>query len=319
MSLIAMLKGAGPNGFGNRSTAEEVTSNLDLTGKSYLVTGCRSGLGLETLRVLGLRGAHLIAVARSEENARLALKSSSVKGTPIPCDLSEPASVRACVGVVKQLNQPLDGIICNAGIMALPKLEQKYGLERQFLTNYIDHFIMVTGLLETLADDGRVVMLSSSAHRYAHGGIVFENLSGERGYSPWQAYGQSKLACLLFAKELAKRFAGSRRTANALHPGFILTNLQRHMNPMARVIFALIGPLLFKSIQQGAATQCYLAVHPEVASVSGQYFADCNPTQPSSQAEDQVLAARLWELSETISSSTAKSINRVFARSLAPL
>lgn len=301
MSLLALLKGAGPNGFGNGSTAEEVTRGLDLTGKSYLITGCSSGLGLETLRVLGSRGACLIAVARSEENARLALQSSSATGTPVSCDLSEPASVRACVEVVKRLGRPLDGIICNAGIMALPKLEQKYGLERQFLTNHIGHFILVTGLLRTLTDDGRVVMLSSSAHHMARGeGIAFDNLSGERGYSPWQAYGHSKLACLLFAKELAKRFAGSRRTANALHPGFIRTNLQRHMNPMARAALALLCPLLLKSIPQGAATQCYLAANPQAASFSGRYFADCNPARPSSQAEDQALAARLWEVSEAI-------------------
>jgi NAD(P)-dependent dehydrogenase (short-subunit alcohol dehydrogenase family) len=301
MSLLALLKGAGSNGFGNASTAEKVTHGLDLTGKSYLITGCSSGLGLETLRVLGLRGAYLIALARSAENARRALDSSSATGMPVTCDLSEPASVRACVKMVKQFDRPLNGIICNAGIMALPKLEQKYGIERQFLTNYIGHFILVTGLLETLADDGRTIIVSSSAHRYAgREGIAFDNLSGERGYSAWKAYGQSKLACLLFAKELARKFSGSHRTANALHPGFIRTNLQRHMNPMARTVFALIGPLLFKSIPQGAATQCYLAAHPDAATVSGQYYADCNPARPSSQAEDQSLAARLWEVSKAI-------------------
>ncbi len=311
MSLLTLMKGAGPNGFGKWSTAEEVTSGLDLSGKTYLITGCNSGLGLETLRVLSLRGAHIIAAARSTENARLALKSSFAAGTPVSCDLSEPVSVRACVKAVMQPGRPLDGIICNAGIMALPVLEQKHGLELQFLTNYIGHFILVTGLLGILAGNGRIIMLSSSAHQYAPGeGIAFDNLNGERGYSPWKAYGQSKFACLLFAKELAKRFAGSRRTANALHPGLIRTNLQRHMNPMARAFFALISPLLFKSIPQGAATQCYLAAHPDAALFSGRYFADCNPARPSAKAEDKALAAQLWKISEAIAERLATSQSR---------
>jgi WW domain-containing oxidoreductase len=144
-------------------------------------------------------------------------------------------------------------------------------------------------------------MLSSGAHRAAPpGGIEFDNLSGVRGYTPWRAYGQSKIANLLFAKELARRFNGTQRTANAVHPGVIRTGLARHMNPAARGVFGLVGPLALKTIPQGAATEVYVAVSAATAGASGKYFADCNVAQPRPDAEDAALAAKLWEASEKI-------------------
>ena len=305
MSLLAMIKPKGPSGFGYGSTAEEVTGGLSLNGKTYLLTGCNSGLGLETLRVLTLRGAHVIAAARTLEKARAAC--ASVKGltTPVACELAEPASIRACVATVKALNVPVGGIICNAGIMALPKLSQAYGYESQFFTNHIGHFMLVTGLIDALAAEARVTILSSRAHEGApKGGVQFDNLSGEKGYSAWRAYGQSKFANLLFAKELARRFSGTARTAHALHPGVIFdTNLKRSMN-VPRVIFdpvvGLSNLIVLKSIPQGAATQCYVATNPALAAVSGQYFADCNIAKPRADAVDPSLAMRLWDVSEKI-------------------
>lgn len=294
-----MLKPRGPSGFGYRSTAEEVTQGIDLAGKNYLLTGCASGLGLETLRVLHLRGAHVIALARSEDNARTALASVSAEGTPFACELSEPGSVRTCVAQVKELGRRLDGINCNAGIMALPRLEQKHGLEMQFLVNHMGHFLLVTGLLDMLAEKGRVVVLSSAAHlRTPPGGIEFDNLSGERGYGPWKAYGQSKLANLLMAKHLARRLAGTGRTANAVHPGVIRTRLGRHMGGSANAALAVVGPLFLKTVSEGAASQCYVATHPAAESVTGEYFADCNISRPSRYGSDMVLAERLWGVSE---------------------
>jgi NAD(P)-dependent dehydrogenase (short-subunit alcohol dehydrogenase family) len=301
MALTGVFKGRGPTGFGYNSTAEQVTAGLDLAGRTYLVTGCTSGLGLETLRVLGLRGAHVLAAARSEEAARQALQAASAQGAPVACDLSEPASVRACVATVRATGRPLDAIVCNAGIMAPPRLQQKHGLELQFLTNHLGHFLLVTGLLAQLAPMGRVVVVSSSLHRSAPaGGIQFDNLDGGQGYSPWQAYGQSKLANILFVRGLARRLAGSGRTANALHPGVIRTGLQRHMNAALVALFGLAGPLFLKTVAQGAATQCFLATHPAVAAVSGAFYADCNPARPSALATDDALAERLWQVSEAI-------------------
>lgn len=301
MSLYAMLKGTGPSGFGYGSTAEDVTEGLDLTGQRILVTGFNSGIGKETARVLSKRGATVFGAARTRQKAERACAELPGEGVPLVCELSEPDSVRGCVDDVKEHGEPIDAIICNAGIMALPELEQKYGYELQFLTNHIGHFILVTGLLDQLSDDARVVMLSSAAHERApKEGIQFDNLSGERGYSPWTAYGQSKLANLLFARELARRFEGSGKVANAVHPGVIDTNLTRHMNKVVQVAWSALGPLFLKTTAQGAATQTYVAVHPDAAQYNGEYFADCNVSESSAKGRDMQLAARLWEESERI-------------------
>ncbi|MBW2719748.1 MAG: oxidoreductase, partial [Deltaproteobacteria bacterium] len=131
-------------------------------------------------------------------------------------------------------------------------------------------------------------------------GIQFDNLSGERGYGAWTSYGQSKLANLLFASHLAKRLEGTGKTANSLHPGVIHTNLARSMNPIARGALAIGAPLVLKSVGEGAATQVYLAVHPNVGGVAGKYFSDCNVGKSSSRGRDEEMAAKLWEVSEKI-------------------
>lgn len=301
MSLYELLTSKGANGFGYGTTAEQATDGLSLAGKTMLVTGCNSGLGLETLRVLALRGARVVGTARSLEKAQEAC--ASVKGSTIAmaCELADPKSVRSCVAEVKRQGLALDAIIANAGIMALPKLEQAHGYELQFFTNHIGHFILVTGLLERLTDQGRVVMLTSSAHTMApKGGIEFDNLSGDRGYGAWKMYGQSKMANLLFAKELARRFEGTTKTANGVHPGVIRTNLSRHMNPVASAVFGVFGSLFRKSVPQGAATQVYVAASPRAAGVSGKYWADVNVAKPRTDAEDAALAKKLWDVSEGI-------------------
>ena len=296
-----MFKGKGPSGFGYGSTAEEVTDGLDLSERTIMLTGCNSGIGKETLRVLAKRGAHVIAAARTVDKAQAACDDVGGETTPVACELSEPASVQACAERVTELGRPLDAIICNAGIMALPALNQKFGYELQFFTNHIGHFILVTSLLDRLADKGRVVMVSSDAHNGApKEGIQFDNLTGEREYSAWANYGQSKLANLLFANHLAKRLQGIGKTANSLHPGVIHTNLARSMNPIARGALAIAAPLVLKSTGEGAATQCYLAVHPSVEGVAGKYFSDCNVGKSSSRGRDAEMAAKLWGVSEKI-------------------
>jgi NAD(P)-dependent dehydrogenase (short-subunit alcohol dehydrogenase family) len=300
MSLYAMISPKGSNGFGYASTAEQVTAGIALAGKTILITGCNSGLGREAMRVLALRGAHVIGAARTYQKAQAACAAVGGNTTPIACELSDPASVRQCVAALRA--RRLDALIANAGIMALPTLQQAHGYELQFFTNHIGHFMLITGLLDTLADDARVVILSSDAHKRApQGGIQFDNLSGERDYKPWAAYGQSKFANLLCAKELARRFSGSARTANAVHPGVINTNLGRHMSPVvSKLAFGLGAAVFFKNIPQGAATECYVAVNPRAADISGAYFADCEVRQPRADANDPALARRLWEVSEQI-------------------
>lgn len=300
MSLVGWIKGKGPSGFGSNSTAEEVTAGLSLAGRTFLVTGARSGLGRETVRVLAKRGARVLAMGRTESSVS---DGFTFEGEVAPgeCDLSNPASVARCVERVRRSEGKLDGIVCNAGIMALPKLERAFGYELQFFTNHIGHFILVTGLLDHLADKARVVVVSSAAHTNApKGGVEFDNLDGAKGYRPWKAYGQSKLCNLLFAKELARRWGATEKTANALHPGVIATPLGRHMPGVAQSVLKAVSPIFLKTVAQGAATQCYMATHPSLATVSGEYFADCNVAKPSALAGDRALAARLWEESVSI-------------------
>jgi NAD(P)-dependent dehydrogenase (short-subunit alcohol dehydrogenase family) len=304
VSLYSMLSRKGLSGFGYGSTAEEVTAGLTLGGTTILITGCNSGLGLEAMRVLALRGTHVIGASRTIEKARSACGSVAGKTTAVACELSDPDSVRQCVSTVTGLRVSLDAIVCNAGIMALPRLTQAHGYELQFFTNHIGHFILVNGLLGALTENGRVVVLSSAAHQFApKGGIEFDNLSGEKGYRPWTAYGQSKFANLLFAKELARRLTGTAKTANAVHPGVIHTNLSRNMGESAlrtAIFYGIGGALFMKSIPQGAATECFVAVNPGAAGFTGLYISNCNPTAPRADAEDPALAKRLWSVSEEI-------------------
>ncbi|MBW2254046.1 MAG: SDR family NAD(P)-dependent oxidoreductase, partial [Deltaproteobacteria bacterium] len=272
---------------------------IDLSGKVYVLTGCNSGIGEETLRVLGLRGAEVIGLARTTDKAQAALDAHKVTGTAVACELSDPASVRAAVETVRGLGKRLAGIIANAGIMALPEPQTTLGLDLQFLTNHIGHFILVNGLLDLLADDGRVVMVSSGAHFMApEVGIDFDNLSGERDFHPWRTYGQSKLANVLMARSLARKFDG-KKTANALHPGVIETNLGRHLDDYEGLLDN-IGRDRLKTVGQGAATQVYVAVHPDTADRTGLYFDNCRVKEPSEAAQDEALADRLWAESEKI-------------------
>lgn len=299
MSIYGRFQGRGPNGFGYETTSDEVSTGLDLSGRTILVTGAASGLGGDMLRVLSLRGATVIASARTLDAARTtcAMVPSAV---PIGCDLSEPASVRAAVAKVRDLGR-LDAIVANAGVMALPTRTVKHGLELQLLTNHFGHFLLVTGLLDRLTERGRVVILSSAAHTRAYDeGVRLDDLAAERGYDPWGAYGQAKLANLLFAKHLATRLPAGQ-TANSVHPGVIATNLSRHMPRVAQVLMKSVGPVVaLKSIPQGSATQTFVAVHPGAAATTGEYWADCNPARTSRHGHDAELARRLWERTEEV-------------------
>jgi NAD(P)-dependent dehydrogenase (short-subunit alcohol dehydrogenase family) len=298
MSLLSRLLPLQANGFGYGSTADDVVRDLDLGSRTILLTGCASGLGRETLSALARRGARVFAAARSEARAREAC-AGIAQAQPIACDLASPDSVRACCETLRNGAPPLDAIICNAGIMALPKLEQAHGYELQFFTNHVGHFLLVTGLLGRLAPQGRVVMVSSNAHRRApREGIQFDNLSGEAGYNPFLNYGQSKLANLLFSNELARRLPEGQ-SSNALHPGVIATNLARSSPSLFQLMLKTLEPLALKSPAQGAATQCYVAVHPGMRS-TGRYFSHCNEAKPSALGSDPALARKLWETTERI-------------------
>lgn len=289
--------------FNKRSSAEQVTEGIDLTGKTALVTGVNSGIGKETARVLALRGARVFGTARTLDKASKACSTFSGEAIPVGCELTELSSVRAAVETIRSDIDSLDILVANAGVMALPKLELVNGLEKQFATNHIGHFALVTGLLATMcaAASARIVIVSSAAHMQAPtSGIEFDNLDGHRGYSGWKAYGQSKLANILFTNELSRRLREENVTVNSLHPGLIATNLGRHMNPLIGLAFGLFGFLMMKNVGQGAATSCYLATHPDLQGVTGKYFSDCKEISAHALSQSEELAKQLWQRSEQI-------------------
>jgi WW domain-containing oxidoreductase len=290
-------------GFTRRSTAEDVLHGLDLEGKTAVVTGINSGLGYESMRVLEKHGAHVIGLARTMEKAKEACDSVYGKTTPLACELSDFASVKACAESIKALGRPIDILLTNAGIMAPARLSTAHGVEMQFATNHLGHFILINHLLPQVqaAEGGRIVILSSAAHALTvTGGIDFDNLDGARRYSPTRFYGQSKLANLLHARALARRLEGTGTTANALHPGVIQTNLGRDSGGFLMAVAGIIAKPFMKSIGQGAATQCYVATNPKASGESGQYFSDCRVAKTSAWGRDDELGEELWRISEQL-------------------
>lgn len=290
--------------FGSGSTAEEVTAGLDLSGKVALVTGCNSGLGFETMRVLALRGAHVIGTGRTMEKAATACKQVQGKTTPVVLELSDFESAVACADAVRQLDLAIDMLVCNAGINTFGELELVNGIERMFTVNHLGHFVLVNQLLPLVqrATSGRIVHVGSRAgyRRAPPEGIDFDNLRGEKTFDAGAAYGRSKLANALFSRELSKRLAGSTATSNVIHPGLVKTNIARTAPGFLRGAFNLLGGLIAKTPEQGAATQIYVATAPALAGVSGAYFEDCNPVNVSGQhyMDDDAMAAHLWTVSE---------------------
>jgi NAD(P)-dependent dehydrogenase (short-subunit alcohol dehydrogenase family) len=303
MSLVSRLSRRGPSGFGYGSTAEQVTAGLNLSGRSYVVTGVTSGLGQETVRVLLLRGATVIALGRSSEKVREAVRgfAGADRVHAISLELADLTSVAEAAQEIIRLSLPLDALILNAGVMALAQLDLVSGYERQFFTNHIGHFYLARLLVDSLAPGGRVVLLSSGAQRAApQGGIDFDNLRGERSYQPWTAYARSKLANLLFALELGERLRRTGRIAHAVHPGVIDTPLSRHLPALVRAFYPVGSAIFMKSIAEGAATQVYVATHPSVPYDAPNYWADCNVRRMSRVARDSELRTKLWELSTKI-------------------
>ena len=293
------------NSFDKNSTAEDVTAGLDLSGMTYAITGANSGLGFETMRVLTLRGAHVIGIARSQEKAETACASVTGKATPAVLDLAKFETVVECARGIRAMNTPLDGLICNAGIMALPERELVYGIEKQFVVNHLGHFILINQLLDTVmeAEQGRFVVLSSRAHRAApEPGIKFDDLAFENEeYDGWTAYGQSKLANALCSLELARRLSGTTATSNSVHPGVINTNLGRHMPWYMQVAGTLFGWTFMKNVEEGAATQSYVATDPGLVGVNGFYFADCQVNDGEiPHMQDAAMASKLWQVSENL-------------------
>ncbi|MER5527939.1 SDR family NAD(P)-dependent oxidoreductase [Streptomyces sp. NPDC002677] len=299
------------SGFGADSTADDVLAGLDLDGRLAIVTGGYSGLGLETTRALTKAGAHVVVPARRAEAAREALAGLDAVEVD-ELDLGDLDSVRGFAERFLASGRTVDFVIDNAGIMACPETRVGPGWEAQFATNHLGHFALVNRLWPALEPGGaRVVSVSSRAHHFA--GMRWDDVQWRHGYDKWQAYGQAKTANVLFAVHLDRLGQDSGVRAFALHPGGIMTPLQRHI-PREEMIErgwideqgTPLNPQGFKTPPQGAATQTWAATSPQLAEMGGVYLEDCDIAEPAVEGEptgvkdwaiDPDQAARLWDLS----------------------
>jgi WW domain-containing oxidoreductase len=301
--------------FGARSTADKVLAGVDLTGKRIVVTGCNSGIGFETMSALGANGAHVIGLARSLDDAKMACDAVGPSSTAVACDLGDLDSVAAAAAIVRGLPGPLDAIVANAGIANQPTLQTRYGVEMQFLVNHVGHFALVNELLGRVRDgSGRIVIVSSSAgiNQAPPEGIMFDNLDGSRFFDPRMFYGQSKLANALFAKELSRRLGDRGIAVNSLHPGATKgTRLNRSVSGPLKIVLSA-AQLFTRSAPRGAATQTLLAASPRVSGITGEYWSNCRIVTGNPLLQDLGLAERLWDVSQEIvarhSASPAKSL-----------
>jgi NAD(P)-dependent dehydrogenase (short-subunit alcohol dehydrogenase family) len=302
--------------FGFDSTAAEVVAGVDLAGKRGVVTGAGSGIGVETARALAGAGAAVtMAVRRTGDAEAVAADIRAATGNDAvavaPLELTDRGSIAA---FVEAWVGPLDILVNNAGVMAIQELTlSDRGHEMQFATNHLGHFALALGLHDALAAAGsaRIVSVSSSGHLRSP--VIFDDLDyAFRDYDPFGAYGQSKTANVLFAVEATRRWASDGITANALMPGGIATELQRHVGGAAYIEQAVeryrqAGSVL-KTPEKGAATSVLLATSPQLDGIGGRYFEDCNEAQMVERrgagisgvapyALDPINAERLWDLS----------------------
>lgn len=308
---------AGPSGFGSSSTAEEVTEGIDASRLTAVVTGATSGIGKETARVLALRGAKVIIPSRTMESG-MKVRESLLEQNPdaklhvMEMDLSSLSSVDTFARSFNSSHEHLNILINNAAIMGCPFQLSRDGIELQFATNHLGHFLLTNLLLKKMKAttkktgiQGRIINVSSTAHKRSDGSwFDLGKINDISRYRPLAAYAHSKLANILHANELSTRLQeeGSNVMVNSLHPGMIITNIARYLNinvVVASLLTAVIKPFL-KSIPQGAATTCYLALHPDATNRTGKYFVDCNEATPSLKARDKDLGKRLWEFSEEL-------------------
>ncbi|SET14079.1 oxidoreductase [Paenibacillus sp. NFR01] len=313
-----------PSGFGPRTTAEEVIAGMDLTGKTAIVTGGYSGLGLEVSRTLAEAGAHVVIPARTMEKAQAAI-ASIPDAELAELDLADPASIDRFARSFLDSGRPLHLLILNAGIMAIPEQRDARGYELQFVTNHLGHFQLTARLWPALAlaRGARVIAVSSGGHKL--GDIQWDDPNFIRQpYEKWKAYGQSKTAGALFAVELDRRGQAQQVRAFSVHPGSIVTNLSRFLSDDEMDAMGALdheGKRGYtelnderKTIPEGAATIVWCAVSPQLDGKGGVYCQNADIASPISPeqlplpgaagvcpwAMDPEAARRLWRLSEEL-------------------
>lgn len=306
--------------FGYRTTALEVVEGVDLSGKHAIVTGCYAGIGVETVRALAKAGAKVTMACRDGDKAaavaaELAVQTGPDRVDSAVLDLGSVASVKQFAASYVAGHDKLDILINNGAVMACPQAKTSDGFEMQFGVNHIGHFVLFNELLPLLkaAGSARVVCLSSTGHFISP--VMFEDIHFEqRDYDPWASYGQSKTACALLAVGIQARYAKDGIEGFAVHPGGIMTTLQRHMSEediQSRGWVDEQGNVneRFKTVEQGASTSVYAATSPQLTGKGGCYLEDCGiaevvqarPEMPKgvmAYALDKAAAEKLWTLSE---------------------
>tara|TARA_R110002020_G_scaffold184947_2_gene382331 strand:- start:45856 stop:46806 length:951 start_codon:yes stop_codon:yes gene_type:complete len=303
--------------FNNRSTADEVLAGIDLSGKTALVTGGYSGLGLETVKALSRAGARIVVPARRPDVARQALEGVANVDV-LGMDLTDLDSVRSAAAEIVAEHPSIEIAILDAGIMACPETRVGPGWEAQFATNHLGHYVLINRIWPVFANGARVVAVSSGGHGIT--GMRWDDVHFETGYDKWQAYGQSKTANVLFAVKLDELGRSANVRSFSLHPGAILTPLQRHLSKDEMVSAGWIdadGNLAdptFKTREQGAATQVWAATNPRLEGIGGVYCEDCEVAAISRQdgqpgvkphAIDPEEATKLWAYSAELTGENA--------------
>jgi NAD(P)-dependent dehydrogenase (short-subunit alcohol dehydrogenase family) len=278
----------------------EACVETSMNGKTVLVSGGTNGLGLVTARELARMGAQVTILSRNAEKCAAVAEAIKAKtGNPvefIAADLSTLAGIMQAAATFKQRHTHLQVLVNNAGAMFTQRHMTSDGYEMTFALNHLNYFLLTMLLLDILkaSAPARIVNVSSHAHEGAT--LDLDNLQSEKHFAAMQAYGQSKLANVLFTYELARRLEGSGVTANALHPGFVATGFARNNGVLFNFGMKLIGPFI-RQADQGAQTSIYLASSPEVEGVSGKYFVDCKAVDSSPISYDKDLAEKLWQVS----------------------
>lgn len=283
-----------------------------LNGKCAIITGSNTGIGKEAAFDLARRGARVILACRDLERANKAaeeIRAKSGNGNVVVelLDLASFDSIRKFSAKINAQEERIDLLINNAGIMMCPKWTTKDGFEMQFGTNHLGHFLLTNLLLDKIksSPQSRIVNVSSLA--YKRGKMNWSDLNWEKSYDPNKAYGQSKLANILFTRELAKKLEGTKVTVNALHPGVVRTELTRYLSDTfgfsAVLLKYMFFPLIawfFKTVPEGTQTTLYCALSSDLNNVSGFYFSDCKLSQLLPHALDDQDAKKLWEISEEL-------------------
>ncbi len=273
-----------------------------LSGKICMVTGATSGIGAVTARELARLGATMVLVGRNQAKAEAtAAKIMAETGNRaveiLLADLSSQADIHRIAEEFQQRHKQLHVLVNNAGAVYEERQESVDGVELTFALNHLSYFLLTNLLLDILKQSGpaRIVNVSSEAHRGVR--INFDDLQARRRYRGFQVYGQSKLANILFTIELARRLGGSGVTTNALHPGVVATGFGLNNRGWIGIAFGVLLRPFIRTPERGAETSIYLAAAPEVAGVTGRYFANKRPARPSAAARDLGTAQRLWQIS----------------------